>query len=102
MKQCENSSPENITIWSSTQCWQRGRFAKPLGRRNTTSEVGTHLLRHNIKKRKDVFIMKRKYIKALKDAGIRYADKNGAKVQVKHLKTYQAINLYYANGLNEK
>ena len=41
--------------------------------------------------------MKRKYIKALKDAG-----KDGAKVPVKHLKTYQAINLYYANGLNEK
>lgn len=46
--------------------------------------------------------MKRKYIKALKDAGIRYADKDGAKVPVKHLKTYQVINLYYANGLNEK
>ena len=46
--------------------------------------------------------MKRKYIKALKDAGIRYAEKDGAKVPVKHLKTYQAINLYYANGLNEK
>lgn len=46
--------------------------------------------------------MKRKYIKALKNAGIRHADKNGAKVQVKHLKIYQAINLYYANGLNEK
>lgn len=46
--------------------------------------------------------MKRKFIKALKDAGIRNADKNGAKVGVKHLKTYQAINLYYENGLNEK
>ena len=46
--------------------------------------------------------MKRKFIQALKDAGIRYADKNGAKVQVSHLKTYQAINLYYENGLNEK
>lgn len=46
--------------------------------------------------------MKRKFIKALKKAGIRYADKDGAKVPVKHLKTYQAINLYYAKELNEK
>ena len=46
--------------------------------------------------------MKRKYIKALKNAGIRYADKDGAKVQVSHLKTYQAIKLYYEHGLNEK
>ena len=45
--------------------------------------------------------MKRKFIKALKNAGIRQADKNGAKVGIKHLKTYQAISLYYANGLNE-
>ena len=45
--------------------------------------------------------MKRKYIKALKNAGIRYADKDGAKVQIKHLKLYQVINLYYENGLNE-
>ena len=44
--------------------------------------------------------MKRKFIKALKQAGIRYADKNGAKVGVKHLKTSDAIKLYYANGLN--
>lgn len=46
--------------------------------------------------------MKRKFIKALKDAGIRYADKNGAKVGVNHLKTHQAIALYYENGLNNK
>lgn len=46
--------------------------------------------------------MKRKYIKALKEAGVRYAEKNGAKVQVAHLKTYQAIKLYYEHGLNEK
>ena len=46
--------------------------------------------------------MKRKYIKALKEAGIRYADKDGAKVQIKHLKLHQAINLYYEHGLNEK
>ena len=46
--------------------------------------------------------MKRKFIKALKDAGIRQADKNGAKVGVNHLKTYQAIALYYENDLNNK
>lgn len=46
--------------------------------------------------------MKRKFIKALKDAGIRNADKDGAKVGVKHLKTYQAIKLYYENGLSDK
>ena len=33
-------------MWRSTQCWQRGRFAKPLGRSNMASGVGTHLLRH--------------------------------------------------------
>lgn len=44
--------------------------------------------------------MKSKFIKALKAAGIRQADKDGAKVNVKHLKTYQAINLYYEKGLN--
>lgn len=44
--------------------------------------------------------MKRKFIKGLKDAGIRYADKDGAIVSVKHLKTSQAIKLYYENGLS--
>ena len=33
-------------LWKRTQCWQRGRFAKPLGRSNATSEVGTHRFRH--------------------------------------------------------
>ena len=46
--------------------------------------------------------MKRKYIKALKSAGIRYADKDGAKVGVNHLKLHQAINLYYEHGLNKQ
>ena len=46
--------------------------------------------------------MKRKYIKALKEAGIRYADKDGAKVQVSHLKIHQAIKLYYEHGLNNE
>ena len=44
--------------------------------------------------------MKRKFIKALKNAGIRYADKDGAKVGVKHLKTYAAIKLCQENGLS--
>ena len=46
--------------------------------------------------------MKRKFIKALKNAGIRHADKNGAIVGVKHLKTSEAIKLYYENGLNNQ
>ena len=45
--------------------------------------------------------MKRKYIKALKNVGVRYADKDGASVQIKHLKIHQLINLYYEHGLNE-
>ena len=51
--------------------------------------------------RKDIITMKRKYIKALKNAGVRYAEKDGAKVSVKHLKLYQVINLYYEYGLND-
>ena len=42
---CVGSNPTSSAIRSSTQCWQRGQFAKLLGRRNATSEVGTHLLR---------------------------------------------------------
>ena len=34
------------STWRSTQCWQRGEFAKLLGRSDTVSGVGTHLLRH--------------------------------------------------------
>ena len=45
--------------------------------------------------------MKRKYIKALKDAGIRFADKDGALVRIKHLKMHQLINLFYEHGLND-
>lgn len=45
--------------------------------------------------------MKRKFIKGLKNAGIRNADKNGATVGIKHLKTSEVIKLYYANGLNQ-
>ena len=43
--------------------------------------------------------MKRKFIKALKNAGLRYAEKDGAKVGVKHLKTYAAIKLCQENGI---
>ena len=49
MRVIETAHPINALkkkkIWRSTQCWQRGRFAKPLGRRNTVSGVGTYLLR---------------------------------------------------------
>ena len=43
--------------------------------------------------------MKRKFIKALKNAGIRNADKNGATVGIKHLKISQAIKLCFENNL---
>ena len=36
----------NPSVWKRTQCWQRGRFAKPLGRSNAASGVGTHRFRH--------------------------------------------------------
>lgn len=40
-------SPERRAFtWKRTQCWQRGRFAKPLGRSNAASGVGTHRFRH--------------------------------------------------------
>ena len=42
-----------------------------------------------------MFITKGKMIKALKARGIRKGDKNGARVSLEHLKTYQIINLYY-------
>lgn len=32
--------------WRLTQCWQRGQFAKLLGRSNAAAEVGTLSLRH--------------------------------------------------------
>ena len=34
-------------------------------------------------------------IKALKEAGIRRGNKDGAEVKLEHLKTYQVIDLYY-------
>lgn len=38
---------------------------------------------------------KGKMIKALKAAGIRKGDKNGATVSLEHLRSYQVVNLYY-------
>ena len=38
---------------------------------------------------------KGKMITALKKAGIRTGDKDGAMVQLEHLKTFQVIKLYY-------
>ena len=40
-------------------------------------------------------LTKGKMIRALKENGIRYGDKEGARVSLEHLKTYQVINLYY-------
>ena len=41
-------------------------------------------------------LTKGKMIKELKEkVGIRYGDKNGAKVKLEHLKDYQIINMYY-------
>ena len=41
-------------------------------------------------------LTKGKMIKALKSqANIRWGDKNGAKVKLEHLKTYQIIALYF-------
>ena len=41
-------------------------------------------------------LTKGKMIKQLKEkAGIRYGDKEGARVSLEHLKTHQVINLYY-------
>ena len=41
-------------------------------------------------------LTKGKMIKQLKEkAGIRKGDKNGAMVQLEHLKTYQIISMYY-------
>ena len=40
-------------------------------------------------------LTKGKMISALKKAGIRSGDKDGATVKLEHLKFYQVINLYY-------
>ena len=40
-------------------------------------------------------LTKGKMVKALKEKGIRSGDKNGSKVQLEHLKSYQVTELYY-------
>ena len=40
-------------------------------------------------------LTKGKMISALKKAGIRKGDKNGATVTLEHLKSYQITNMYY-------
>ena len=40
-------------------------------------------------------LTKGKMVKTLKEKGIRKGDKDGAFVQLEHLKTHQVINLYY-------
>ena len=45
-----------------------------------------------------MYLTKGKMIKELKKRGIRKADKEGARVSLEHLKTFQVINLYYADA----
>lgn len=40
-------------------------------------------------------LTKGKMVKELKNAGIRFGDKNGAKVKLEHLKSYAITELYY-------
>ena len=40
-------------------------------------------------------LTKGQMIKSLKKHGIRRGDKNGARVSLEHLKTFQVIELYY-------
>jgi hypothetical protein len=40
---------------------------------------------------------KGKMIKELKAKGIRYGEKNGAKVQLEHLKSFQVTEMYYTH-----
>lgn len=48
-----------------------------------------------IYKGEDTMLTKGVMIKALKEAGIRRGNKDGAEVKLEHLKTYQVIDLYY-------
>ena len=40
-------------------------------------------------------LTKGKMITALKQSGIRYGDKNGSKVKLEHLKSFQITTMYY-------
>lgn len=42
-----------------------------------------------------MMITKGKMIKALKEKGIRSGEKEGAKVRLEHLKSYQVSKMYY-------
>lgn len=42
-------------------------------------------------------LTKGKMISALKEHGLRTGDKNGSKVKLEHLKSYQIIDMYYKN-----
>lgn len=44
-----------------------------------------------------MIITKGKMIKELKTKGIRSGEKDGAKVQLEHLKSYQVTELYYTH-----
>ena len=44
-----------------------------------------------------MMMTKGKMIKELKAKGIRSGEKNGAKVQLEHLKSFQVTELYYAH-----
>ena len=46
-------------------------------------------------------LTKGKMIKALKSAGIRKGEKNGAFVSLEHLKTCEVTKLYYDNCITE-
>ena len=40
-------------------------------------------------------LTKGKMIKSLKEHGVRFGDKNGARVKLEHLKSYTITELYY-------
>lgn len=42
-----------------------------------------------------MIMTKGKMVQALKKNGVRSGEKEGAKVQIEHLKTHQIIDLYY-------
>ena len=52
-------------------------------------------------KEKIIMLTKGKMIKALKSAGIRKGEKNGAFVSLEHLKTCEVTKLYYDNCITE-
>ena len=59
-------------------------------RKDSSSFLPTIYLKGEI-----IMLTKGKMIKQLKEHGIRKGEKNGATVQLEHLKAYQVANLYY-------